>query len=97
MGHSQTFISIGCFATNFEAEACLKYLKSKFVRALLGTLKVTQDNKKESWSNVPMQDFTSMSDINWAVSIKEIDAQLYAKYGFSETEISFVENKVSPM
>ena len=41
---TQTFITIGSFGTEAEAEACLKYVKSKFARAMLGVLKVTQHN-----------------------------------------------------
>lgn len=39
-GHTQTFISIGKFDTEQEANNCLKYIKCKFTRALLGTLKM---------------------------------------------------------
>lgn len=39
-------------------------IKSKFARALLGTLKVTQHNHKGTWINVPLQDFTAASDID---------------------------------
>ncbi|MFZ2577959.1 MAG: Eco57I restriction-modification methylase domain-containing protein [Lactococcus hircilactis] len=97
-GHTQTFISIGKFSTEFEAQALLKYVKSKFGRAMLGSLKVTQNNKtKETWSNVPFQDFTPNSDIDWTKSIPEIDQQLYAKYGLSQDEIDFIEEKVKAM
>lgn len=97
IGHTQTFISIGRFKTKYEAESLLKYIQTKTVRALLGTLKVTQDNKKAVWANVPIQDFTSSSDIDWNKSISEIDAQLYAKYGLSDEEISFIEKMIKPM
>lgn len=97
IGHTQTFISIGRFKTKFEAESLLKYIQTKTVRALLGTLKVTQDNKKAVWANVPIQDFTPNSDIDWNKSISEIDAQLYAKYGLSDEEISFIEKMIKPM
>ena len=97
IGHTQTFISIGAFKTELEAQALLKYIKSKFARTMLGTLKITQDNKKESWANVPLQDFGSQSDIDWTRSIPDIDRQLYAKYGLDEKEIAFIEEKVKPM
>ena len=97
IGHTQTFISIGQFASKTEASAALKYIKSKFARALLGTLKVTQDNKKASWGNVPLQDFTSESDIDWSKSIPEIDQQLYKKYGLTKEEIAFIESMIKPM
>lgn len=75
----------------------MKYIKSKFARAMLGTLKVTQDNKKRTWVNVPLQDFTKHSDIDWSKSIYEIDQQLYKKYGLDEQEIEFIETKVKEM
>lgn len=96
-GHTQTFISIGNFATREEAEAEYKYVQTKFARALLGILKVTQDNKKSVWKYVPQQDFTGGSDIDWSKPIADIDRQLYAKYGFDADEIAFVETNVKEM
>lgn len=97
MGHTVTFLSIGKFNTEDEANALLKYIKTKFARLLLGTLKVTQDNPKETWGNIPIQDFTSSSDIDWSKSISEIDKQLYAKYGLSDDEVAFIETMIKPM
>ncbi len=97
IGATQSFISIGAFNTRGEAEACLKYIKTKFARALLGILKVTQDNKKGVWKYVPLQDFTPDSDIDWSKSIHEIDLQLYRKYGLDEKEIEFIESHVKEM
>ncbi len=92
-----TFITIGAFDTSDEADACLTYIKSKFARAMLGVLKVTQDNLARAWTHVPLQDFTGGSDIDWSKSIPEIDQQLYAKYGLDADEIAFIEEKVKPM
>ena len=64
---------------------------------MLGTLKATQHNPKDTWINVPMQDFTSNSDIDWNKSIEDIDAQLYAKYNLSQEEIFFIESMIKPM
>ena len=97
IGHTDTFLSIGKFASAEEASACLKYVKSKFARCLLGTLKATQHNPKDTWANVPMQDFTANSDIDWSKSIEEIDIQLYAKYNLSKDEIAFIESMIKPM
>ena len=98
IGHTQTFISFGNFDNRLEAENCLKYLKSKFARIMLGIKKNTQDNAtKEVWSKVPLQDFTAQSDIDWTQSISDIDQQLYAKYGLSDDEIAFIEEKVKAM
>lgn len=97
IGHTQTFISFGAFNTREEAEALLKYIKTKFARTMLGTLKITQSNKKDTWKNVPLQDFTAQSDINWNQSIANIDQQLYKKYGLNTKEIDFIEEKVRAM
>ena len=97
VGHTQTFMSIGGYATEFEAEACLKYLKTKFARCLLGTLKVTQNNNKDVWANVPLQNFTPLSDIDWTLSVSEIDKLLYKKYALSEEEEQFIESMITPM
>lgn len=96
-GFTQSFISIGAFETEEEATSALKYVKTKFARFMLGTMKATQDNNKDTWINVPLQDFTSKSDIDWSKSVKEIDAQLYKKYGLTEEEIAFVEGMVKEM
>jgi hypothetical protein len=64
---------------------------------MLGILKVTQHNPRSTWKYVPLQDFTSASDIDWTQPIPEIDNQLYAKYGLDADEIAFIEAKVKPM
>ena len=97
IGYTQSFIGIGSVSTESEAEAILKYVKSKFARAMLGILKITQDNPPERWALVPLQDFTLASDINWSKSVSEIDQQLYAKYGLSNEEINFIESHVKEM
>lgn len=97
IGFTETFISIGAFDNLLEAENAMKYVKSKFARTMLGVLKITQDNPRDKWSMVPLQDFTSNSDIDWTQSIADIDQQLYKKYGLSQEEIDFIESKVRAM
>lgn len=97
IGSTETFISVGEFDSLEEAEACLKYIKSKFLRTMLGILKITQDNTKDKWKYVPLQDFTVNSDIDWTQSVADIDRQLYQKYGLSPEEIAFIETHVREM
>lgn len=97
MGCSGTFIQFGSFSEKLEAQNCVKYLKTKLCRVLLGTLKITQHNPKSTWKNVPLQNFTSASDIDWSLSIKDIDKQLYTKYGLHEEEVAFIETRVKAM
>lgn len=97
IGGTESFISIGSLDTSEEAEALLKYVKSKFARTLLGILKITQHVTPEKWKYVPKQDLTSNSDIDWSKSIAEIDRQLYKKYGLTPDEIKFIETHVKEM
>ncbi len=46
---------------------------------------------------VPLQDFTSASDIDWSKSVPEIDQQFYKKYSLSPEEIEFIETHVKEM
>lgn len=94
-GITQTFIGFGVFDSQFEAEALLKYIKTKFCRILLAILKVTQGNKSETWEYVPMQNFSRTSDINWDKSIEEIDNQLYRKYALSEEDVAFINRRIA--
>lgn len=97
VGSTETFISIGSVDTQKEAEAIAKYVKTKFARGMLGILKITQDNTAPVWRYVPLQDFTSASDIDWTKSVKEIDQQLYRKYKLTKKEIDFIESHVKEM
>lgn len=58
---------------------------------------MTQDNQIDTWVSVPLQDFTSASDIDWTQSIPDIDKQLYKKYNLSPEEIAFIESKIKAM
>lgn len=62
-------------------------------------LRIVSENTetRETWLNVPLQDFTANSDIDWSKSIPEIDKQLYKKYGLSADEVEFIESKVREM
>lgn len=97
VGNTETFISIGKFDNQNIAENALKYIRTKFSRTLLSLLKVTQNGNQPVWKMIPLQDFTSTSDIDWSKSVHEIDLQLYQKYGLSEEEIEFIETHVKEM
>lgn len=97
VGHTQSFVSMGNFEREDDAYTLCKYLKTKFARALLGTLKVTPDITPRVWGHVPLQDFTASSDIDWSEDVASIDRQLYAKYGLSPEEVDFIESHVKEM
>lgn len=96
-GYTRSFIGIGRFNSEREAVNCQQYLKTKFVRVIVGIMKTTQMLNPEVWKFVPLQDFTTDSDIDWSKSVAEIDRQLYLKYGLSDEEISFIETHVKEM
>ena len=94
---TETFLEIGSFDTKEEAENFYSYFKTKFFRTLLGIRKQTQDTKRSTYAFVPLQDFTSSSDIDWSLPVPQIDEQLYAKYDLSDDEIDFIESHVKTM
>lgn len=94
---TDTFLAFGKFDNINEANNLSRYLKTKYVRSLLGALKVTQHAASAVWAYVPLQDFTPNSDIDWSQSVADIDRQLYAKYGLTDEEIDFIESHVKEM
>ena len=97
VGATESFVSIGLFDTAEECDNLLKYIKSRFMRAMLGVVKITQDLTPSKWKYVPLQDFTAHSDIDWSKSVAEIDRQLYRKYDLTADEIEFIETHVKEM
>ena len=94
---TDSLIPIGKFSTEQEAINLQRYIKTKFLRFMVGILKVSQNVYQNVYKYVPIQDFTSESDINWNKTIEAIDAQLYAKYALSQEEIDYIEYMIRPM
>ncbi len=84
---SETYLCIGPFDTEAEAESVLSYLSCRLTRLLILLHKPSQHVTRKVYTFVPSQDWTR----RWT------DADLYAKYGLSESEIEFVEKIVRPM
>jgi len=80
-----------------SAENLRKYLTTKFTRFQHSLAKASQDATSKTYQFVPLQDFTSTSDIDWSQSLADIDRQLYAKYGLSEEEVAFIEGMIKVM
>lgn len=93
---SQSYLYIG-FDTKEEANHMSIYIKTRFFRALVAAIKITQSAPSSVYRFVPLQDFTDKSDIDWSKSIAEIDQQLYKKYNLSDEEIAFIESMIKPM
>lgn len=84
---SETYLCIGPFDTQAEAESALSYLTCRLTRLLILLHKPSQDTTRKVYTFVPKQDWTT----RWT------DEALYAKYGISASEIEFIEKLVRPM
>lgn len=93
---TETFLTITPFDNEIEAKNVVAYMATKFFRFCVGIRK-NKNMTRDTYSDTPMQDFTENSDIDWNVSIPEIDKQLYSKYKLSPDEISFIETMIKPM
>jgi hypothetical protein len=74
-----------------------KYFSTKFTRFQHSVGKASQDATSKTYKFVPLQKFTSDSDIDWSKNIQEIDSQLYLKYGLTKEEVEFIESMIKPM
>lgn len=93
---TETFLCITPFKSKDDVLNCIKYIKTKFFRFMLGIRK-NKNMTRDTYAFVPLQDFTQNSDIDWTKSIPEIDSQLYKKYNLSKDEVDFIEKMIRPM
>ncbi len=83
---TETYLAIGPFDTKQMAENVISYMNTRFFHFLLGLKKITQNSTKDSYSFIPMQDFSKP----WT------DKELYEKYKLAKEEIEFIESMVRP-
>ena len=84
---TETYIVVGTFDKEEGAYYLDKYLRTKFVRFLVGLRKNTQHITRDRFSFVPLMPM-----------IKEwTDKNLYMHFGLSDEEISFIDAIVRPM
>ena len=93
---TETFLAIGPFNSEIEARNVIIYARTKFFRFLVGIRKL-KNMTQDTYIFVPLQDFSSYSDIDWSVSVDAIDRQLYDKYGLTDEERAFIERMIKPM
>lgn len=84
---SETYLCIGPLDSKAQAESALSYLTCRLTRLLILLHKPSQDTTRKVYTFVPKQDWSRP----WS------DADLYAKYGITRTEIDFIEKVVRPM
>ena len=91
---TQSYLMVGAFDTYDQAYRVKKYMETKFVRYLVKIVKTDHMLGKDKFGLVPVQDFTSNSDIDWTKSVSEIDQQLYKKYSLTDEEIDYIESNI---
>ena len=84
---SETYLCLGPFATQSEAESVLSYLSCRLTRLLILLHKPSQHVTRRVYTFVPSQDWSK----RWT------DQDLYVKYGMTPSEIEFIEKLVRPM
>lgn len=84
---SETYLCIGPLDSKSEAKSVLSYLTCRLTRLLILLHKPSQDTTRKVYTFVPTQDWTKQ----WT------DADLYAKYSLTDSEIAFIEKIVRPM
>ena len=96
---TETYIMFGFDLKLDESSAnnLSKYFSTRFSRFLHSLAKSSQHGTSKTYKFVPLQDFTSDSDIDWNKTIPEIDQQLYKKYKLTDEEIAFIEKMIKPM
>lgn len=90
-------LTVGLKIDEISANNICKYFKTKFSRFMHSLAKASQDATAKTYRFVPLQDFTSNSDIDWNKSIPKIDEQLFDKYNLSKPERDFIASKVREM
>ncbi len=86
---TETYILVGADLKLSEKEAfnLSQYLRTKFARFLLSLSKSSQHATAKTYRFVPIQNYAHL----WT------DEELYAKYGLTDDEISFIDSMIKPM
>jgi hypothetical protein len=94
---SYILVGINLELNLLSASNLCKYFKTKFARFQHSVGKASHDATSKTYKFVPLQNFTSASDIDWGKSIDEIDKKLYEKYKLSKEETEFIEKMIKKM
>ena len=84
---TETYIVVGTFDNENEAKNLDSFLRTRFVRFLVGLRKNTQHITKDRFAFVPNMPM----DKAWT------DKKLFSHFGLTEQEIDFIEAMIRPM
>ena len=96
---TETYLVIGAELSldEFSSNNLSVYLRTRFAKFMHSLAKISQHGTSKTYNFVPLQNFTSESDIDWNKSIEDIDNQLYIKYNLKKEEVEFIESMIKPM
>ena len=84
---TETYLVIGSYSTEEEANNLLTYMKTRFLRFLMSLFMYSHGITKDTFAFVPILDMTK----HWT------DEKLYKRYELTEKEITFIESKIRSM
>ncbi len=84
---TESYIVLGAFDTEQEANNCLDYVKTFFVRFLVSTRSLSQDITRDRFAFVPMVDFKK----------PQTDAALFVKFGIDAKQQDFIKSVIKEM
>ena len=84
---TETYVVIGCFDSEQTCKNVMSYINTQFFHFMLTLKKNTQDALRGAYALIPVQDFSK----SWT------DEELFAKYGFNNDDIKYIQEMIRPM
>lgn len=84
---TETYLVIGPFASQSEAESCQSYMQTQFFSFMVALLKYTQHSTPKVYKFVPLVPFDHIYT----------NQELYKKYDLEIEQIAYIESMVRPM
>jgi len=84
---TETYLVVGAYNSESEATNLAAYLRTRFLRFLVGLRKNTQHITRDRFAFVPLPPMTK----RWT------DAELYAHFELTQDEIAYIESMIRPM
>ena len=84
---TETYLLLAAFENEDEANNCISFYKTKFVRLMISLTLSGMNITKDNFQFVPLQDFSKP----WT------GQELYKKYNLTQEEINFIESMIRPM
>ncbi len=84
---TETYLVIGHYASEAEAQNLLTYMKTRFFRFLMSLFMYSHGITRDTFSFIPILDMTK----------KWTDEKLYDRYALTKNDIAFIDLKIRPM